>query len=312
MYITAYSAICEGRLGRLPVEESIESLYPYVDEFLIIDCSKYDKIDLSKYGKVRRHIKTLWNPFDGPFTSMFNQALKYCDSDTLLFLDLDELWDVKGGDLRNIIKQFPLDQGAGIAFSLKNYYCDRNHVLDGCSSKGAHIFRNREDLYHDFIGGLWSQHSSIRRTNNSPDIQDGVRLVNGQGEPLPHWQPLPHDVCTIHHTSHLDPIGKQVRSIIQYNHTATIDLPQFSPFDMRVKPSVIEKIYKIGEEQISSGDIELYGDPIPVEYEPFELLDKFVERVGIKEFDPTTVSDYARAHQEYAKKDNDNCAVENS
>lgn len=293
-YITAYTALVEPRLGRLPVEESIESLYDHVDEFVVYDCSKYDTIDLSKYKKVRKHVKGIWNTFDNPFGSMFSQALRLVDSDTALFLDIDELFEFKKTDLRSLAKQFPLDSGNAIAFPLINYYCNRNFTIDGCSSKGPHLFRMREGIYHDSLGGFWTHHNHIRRTNNEPDSNDGVRLCNEQGVPMSHFKPLDPDVAVIHHTSHLDPAGKHIRSILQFNHTSSLDLKEFYPFDMRLSPALVNKMVGLIEDEIKNGDIELYGKPLPFEYKKVELLEKFIERVGIVEFDPTEVKDYER------------------
>jgi hypothetical protein len=294
MYITAYSAVIEPRLGRLPVEECIESLYDHVDAFVILDCSKYDKIDLSKYEKVRKHIKGVYNPFDNPFGSLFNSALKLVDSDTALFLDIDEIFDFKKEGLREIAKRYPLEQGAGIAFPLRNYYCSRNYLFNACSHKGAHLFRNRDDLYHDLIAGFWVHHNTIRRTTPRADTCDGVRLCNGQGQPLAHWEPLKEEEVVIHHTSHLCPVGKMVRSFLQYNHTSTLDLKDFYPFDMRLRPDLVNTIYELGDNEVERGEVFLYTKPIPFEYEKNELLEKFIDRVKIKEFDPTQMVDYQK------------------
>jgi len=302
-YITAYGVLIEPFLGKLPVFEVIESLYDHVDEFVVLDCSKYDRVDLSKYGKVRKHVKALLNPFDNPLGSAYTTALRLVESDTALFLDFDECWEFKSVGLRDIIKQVPLDPGVGVAFSLLNYHCSRNFIIDGCSSKGSHVFKNNVQLYHDIVGGYWEKHNNIRRTNLSPDSNDGVRLVFEDGRPTAHYNPIPLDLVTIHHTSHLDPIGKQVRSIVQYNHTSTIDLPDFYPFDMRIGPDVANKIYDIGNRLIDDKDLKLYTDPIPFNYEPNALLEKFIKRCNIKEFDPTLMKDYPRARAEYAKKE---------
>jgi len=297
-YVTAYTALIEPVLGRLPVQESIESLYDHVDAFVVYDCSKYDKIDLSKYGKVKKHVKGIFNPFDNPFGSAFSQSLRLVDSDTALFLDADEIFEFRQADLRTLINQFPLEMGAGIAFPLLNYYCDRYHTMDGCSSKGAHVFKMRDDLYHDALGGYWKHHNHVRRTNLEPDSVDGVRLCNGQGVPMNHYQPVDPSVALIHHTSHLDPAGKHVRSIIQYNHTSSLDLREFYPFDMRLRPELIKKIISLVEDDIKNGDIELYGKPIPFDYKPVKLLEDYIKRAGIIEFDPTKVKDYERYKNE--------------
>jgi hypothetical protein len=291
-YITAYTALVEPIQARLPVEESIESLYDHVDEFVVYDCSKYDRIDLSKYGKVKKHVRGIWNPFDNPFGSMFTQALNLVNSDTALFLDIDEIWEFKSAGLKDIIKRYPMQPGVGIAFSLRNYYCSRNYVIDGCSTKGMHVFMKSPELAHDSLFGYWQHRSRIRRTNDDPDGCDGVRLCNEQCQPTMHYQPIPMEEVIIHHMSHLDLAGKMVRSILQYNHTSTMDLLDFFPVDLRLRPELVEKIYDLQVKEIESGDVKLYGKPIPLVYEGNKYVDSFVKRCNIPEFDPTNVKDY--------------------
>ena len=285
-------ALCEPIIGRLPVQECIESLYDHLDEFVVFDCSKYDRLDLSMYGKVKKHVRGLWNPFDNPFGSMFTQALKLVQSDTAMFIDADELFEFKSAGLKDILKRYPMQPRAGVAFSLRNYYCSRNFVIDGCSSKGAHVFKMDKDLAHDSLNGFWQHRSRIRRTNNEPDGCDGVRICNEQCVPIQHYEPIPLEEVIIHHTSHLDLAGKMVRSILQYNHTSTLDLLDFFPIDMRFKPETVEKVYQLVTKDIESGDVKLYGYPEEVVYEGNKYLDSFVKRCNIPEFDPTKVKDY--------------------
>lgn len=294
MYITAYSAIIEPLLGRLPIYECIESLYDHVDAFVFVDCSKYDSVDLSKYGKVKKHVKSIFHPFDNPFGSAFSQALRLVESDTSMFLDIDEIFSFKSTNLKDIVNRYPLDQNpdAGVAFSLRNYYCSRNFVIDGCSSKGPHVFRTNHNLSHDALNGYWKHRNRIRRTNDKPDSVDGVRICTEQCMPTSHFQPVGMEEVIIHHTSHLDLAGKLVRSIFQYNHTSTLDLLDFFPTSMQVSPDVVNKIYNTYVEDIKKGDIELYGYPELIEYEGNKHLDAFVQRIGLHEFDPTTVPDY--------------------
>jgi hypothetical protein len=292
MHICAYTALCEPIQARLPVEESIESLYDHVDEFVVFDCSKYDRIDLSKYGKVKKHVRGIFNCFDNPFGSMFTQALNLVNSEFALFLDIDEIWEFKTSSLKDIMKRYPMQPGVGIAFSLRNYYCSRNYIIDGCSSKGMHVFRKTPELAHDSLQGFWQHRSRIRRTNDDPDGCDGVRLCNEQCQPSMHYQPIPLEEVIVHHMSHLDLAGKMVRSVLQYNHTSTMDLLDFFPIDMRLRPELVEKIYDLQVKEIESGDVKLYGKPLPLVYEGNKYVDSFVKRCNIPEFDPTNVKDY--------------------
>jgi hypothetical protein len=286
MFITAYAMISDPITVKLPLYESIESLYDHVDSFVFLDTSIYDKVDLSRYGKVRKHVKSLFNCFDNPFGSGFTSALRLADSDVVLFLDVDEIFTFHGPSLKDIVKRYPLENGAGISFSLLNYYCDRYHKADACSSKGPHVFRNRPDLAHDILKGYAVPHNHIRRTNHHPDICDGVRVVNGAGEPMAQYQPVSTDEVIVHHTSHLDPLGKMVRSILQFNHTNTIDLPMFFPFDMRFQKEAIDMIFEKGLEDIKNKDFEIYKEPLPHDYKPVKLLEDFIKRAEIFEFDP--------------------------
>jgi hypothetical protein len=289
MHLEAYAAIMDPYTAKLPLIQGIKALYDEVDSFVIVDASIYDNVDLSMFGKVKKHIKTMFNPFDNPFGSLFNMALKLCTSDTLLFWDVDELIEVKTGTLKDIASKYPLDNGAGIALSLRNYYCNRYHLADGCSSKGAHIFKNREDLFHDLIGGHVVAQSHVRRTNYHEDVSDGVRLVTGEGQPIPHYPPISFDDVIVHHTSHLDLVSKMVRSILQFNHTNTIDLPTYFPFDMRFEKKALDMIYEAGKKDIEDKTLELYKEPIAFDYdkEPYKPLEDYITDADVFEFDPT-------------------------
>jgi hypothetical protein len=292
MDICGYLAVCEPISGRLPIQECIEALYDHLDSFVVYDCSKYDRLDLSKYGKVKKHVRGVFNCFDNPFGSMFTQALNLTDSEYVMFIDGDELFEFKSSSLKDIIKRYPMQPGVGVAFSLKNYYCSRNFIIDGCSSKGAHVFKKTPELAHDSLQGFWQHRSRIRRTNNDPDGCDGVRLCNESCQPAMHYPPIPLEEVVVHHTSHLDLAGKMVRSVLQYNHTSTLDLMDFFPVDMRLRPELVEKIYSLQVKEIENGDVKLYGKPVPIVYEGNKYVDAFVQRYNIKEFNPTKVKDY--------------------
>lgn len=290
MNIVAYSAAADPLTGKLPIFESIESLLPYVSKVVIFDCSLYDEVDLSKYGDKVIHIRGINNPFDSPFAAMFNQALQTAralNPEYLYFLDLDEIISIKSGSLEDIIRRYPLDTNfAGIAFRLINFYGDRHHIADGPQSKGVFIYKSRPDVFHDMIGGLFTAVSSVRRVNNHPDIQDGTKLVDSEGRPMAHWEPLPFEEVSILHTSHLCPVSKMVRSILQTAHTSTIDLPNYFPFEMRVQKEAVDMIYKYGMEDLRNKDIKLHAKPIKIDYKPNEYLERFIERVGILEVNP--------------------------
>jgi hypothetical protein len=287
MSICAYTAVCEPVTGRLPIHQCVQALYDHIDEFVVLDVSRYDNIDLSMYGKVKKHIRSLLNPFDNPFGSIFSQALRMANTDLVLFLDSDELFQFKTSSLADLIKRYTLKPGVGIAFSLRNYYGSRHFLLDACSTKGMHVFQNSDNLYHDLLAGFWEHKSSIRRTNLRMDFNDGVRLGDEQGRPTAHYQPVPQEEVVIHHTSHLDLAGKMVRSIVQFNHYLTIDFPGIQPYDMRLRPELINKIYAAYNKDIDKGLVQLYGDPIPHDYVPFKLLDDYIEYYGIREIDPS-------------------------
>jgi len=60
------------------------------------------------------------------------------------------------------------------------------------------------------------------------------------------------------------------------------------------------------EKEIETGDIKLYGVPEPIEYEGNKLLDSFVKRYNILEFNPTKVKDFKNWE---TKKENIECSV---
>lgn len=284
----AYAAVADPITTKLPVYESLASLEQYVDGFAIADFSIYDKVDLSEFN-VKRYTKSVYPPFDDPFGAIFTAAMKLVPPsvDYVMFVDLDEIYEFKGVSLKEIMSRYPLDStGAGISFALRNYYCSRNFTIGGPSSKGPTIFKNRPDLFHDMIAGMVQPLSSIRRVSSGFDHQDGVRLVNGEGRPLAQWEPISFDECVVHHTSHLDPVSKMIRSVLQFAHTSTLDLPNFFPFDPRLRKEAVDMIYEKGLADLKDKSFELYGEPVPFDYEPNELLDAFIERADIYEVDP--------------------------
>ena len=294
MHITAYTALVEPRLARMPVEESIESLYDHVDEFVVFDCSKYDYIDLSKYEKVKKHVRGMWNPFHNPFGSMFSRALELVDSDVALFLDIDEIFEFKRSSLRDIIKSYPLAEFCGVSFWLRNYCCSRYHVCDvSPPSKGAHVFRTEHNVAHGIPARFRSPPNTFRRGTVTPDSCDGVRVCNDSGREMPDWR-VPENEVIVHHTSHLDPIAKFVRSFVQFNHTCCLDVPNFWSYDMRVTPEIVHKIYDLGVRDVQRGYLSLYAKTSPINYRSYKLLDAFIKRVGYEEVDPTQLKDYKR------------------
>jgi len=151
------------------------------------------------------------------------------------------------------------------------------------------VFSTEHRVVHDLLIGFWNPINNLRRVTKGPDTCDGVRLCDFNGHPMGHWPYVDSNEVVIHHTSHLDPIAKMVRSILQYNHTSTLDIASFVPYDMRISRDIVNKIYLKGYEQIKKGGFKLYGDPKPFEYKYNELLEKFVKRVGYTPFDPKKV-----------------------
>jgi len=286
-----YTAVLEPNLGKIPLDESIESLYDHVDAFVIYDCSKYDKFDWKKYGKIKKYVRGVFNPFDNPFGSMFTAAYRLVDSDYALFLDADEIFEFKTRSLKDIAREMDLSS-AGMAFRLRNYFCSRNFTFPGCSTKGCHLFRTNENYIHDLVPGLWET-DGFRRFNKSPDTNDGVRLVDkSTRRAVGHFDPVPEDDVIIHHTSHLDIFGKLVRSLVQFSHVGCIDLYDFFNYDNRPSPELVEKIYKEAKKQVDDRIVEVPMEATKIDYQGFGLLDKYIHNKNVIEFDPTTMVGY--------------------
>ena len=291
MFITAYTAILEPYMGKLPIDQSIQSLYDHVDAFVIYDCSRYDKFDWRKYGKIKKYIKGLFNPFDDPFGSMFTAAYRLVESDHALFLDSDEIFEFKTANLKDIAKNYDLSMG-GLAFPLRNYYCSRNFLFDGCSTKGCHVFKTNPNYIHDLIPGMWET-DGFKRYNKEPDTNDGVRLVDkSNGHPIGHYPVISEEDVIIHHTSHLDIFGKFVRSLVQFSHVGCIDLEGFYNYENLPAPELVEEIYEFAQRQIDNKEVEIALKAIPHNYKSFSLLDDYIEKANVVEFDPTEMSAY--------------------
>jgi hypothetical protein len=139
--------------------------------------------------------------------------------------------------------------------------------------------------------GMWNT-DGFRRYNESPDNNDGVRIIDKTRGAIGHYPPIPLEDVVIHHTSHLDIFGKFVRSMVQFSHVGCIDLPAFYNYENLPTPELVEKIYEYSQKQIDNREVEVPMTAIPHEYESFSLLDDYIKRAKVVEFDPTTMKGY--------------------
>ena len=299
MDICAYGAILEPNLGRISVDETIESLYDHVDSFVIVDCSKHDSWDWTRYSKIKKYIRTIYNPLDNPFGSMFNLAYQYVDSDYSLFLDLDEIFEFPSNkSLKDIARPYDL-RNLGLSFFLRHYYCSRHFIFDAVPTKGCHLFMTNNKYAHDIIP-MQATTDGFRRFNVDKNLNDGVRIINREtGATIEHYPYHDTRDVFVHHTSHLDYYGKLVRSLIQMGHVTTIDTPNYYPTDVRLTPDMITKIYGLANAEIREGELDFFQiKAVPINYVGNELLDRYVTRFGIQEFDPRLMSGYKEKYGE--------------
>jgi len=287
--LTAYGVVFEGITGKVPVEESIESIIDEVDSFIIVDASKYDRWNgWHKYSKVK-YIKTEFPIHDNPFGALWTLGLKNVNTEYAWFVDLDEILELPSGkSIKEIMANYDLNQYA-ISFRLIHYYCSRNFAFkpEVVPTKGASIFKTSPDLIHDFIP-IYTETDGFKRYSKDINLQDGVRIVNTRTNgTLEHYPTVDMNDAFLHHLSHLDYYGKIVKSFNQMGHVLSIDSKYYYPNDIRLTPEIAAKIYEAGEEQIEENNVEFFQqEAVPYDYISNVYVDRYIEKYNIKEFNP--------------------------
>lgn len=153
-----------------PVKQSIESILPIVDEFVVAlgDCDADDNtqsiIESIKSDKVKI-IHTVWDidkyPNGTENAHQTNIAKKHCTGDWLFYLQADEVIHEKYLPvIKKRCEEFLDDKEVeGLLFSYKHFWGDYDHYVDshGWYPHEIRIVRNQPDIHS------WESAQSFRR-----------------------------------------------------------------------------------------------------------------------------------------------------
>lgn len=143
-----------------PIRESIESILPIVDEFVIAlgdsdeDDNTEEIIKQINSPKIKI-VHTVWDiklfPNGTENARQTNIAKDVCTGDWLLHLQADEVIHEKYlGKIKNACEKYLEDEGVeGFLFQYKHFYGDYKHYIDfhGWYPKEIRLVRNKPDIY---------------------------------------------------------------------------------------------------------------------------------------------------------------------
>ena len=160
MKISGFTFVRNATKLYLPVRESITSVLPLVDEFIIAlgDCDHDDRTleEINKIGSDKiRIIRTKWDVEAFPSNTIYAQqtdiAMKECIGDWLFYIQSDEAIHEKD---HLLIKKACTDElenkeVEGFVFDYKHFWGDFNHFHKSHAwySKEIRIVRNRKDIH---------------------------------------------------------------------------------------------------------------------------------------------------------------------
>ncbi len=159
--ISACTIIKNGIKLEYPFLASINSLLPFVDEY-IVNCgySEDSTADVLKViFKDNKKVKIYENKWEGPemgtsfFSSQTNYAIEKCSGDWVFYLQSDELIHEQDGEKLNIwLDRADAENAKGITFNYNHFIVDPYHVrktysdLWDCYDKELRLFRNDNSL----------------------------------------------------------------------------------------------------------------------------------------------------------------------
>jgi len=143
-----------------PIRESIESILPIVDEFVVAlgdsdEDDNTEEIIKSINSPKIKIIHTVWDienfPNGTENARQTNIAKDACTGDWLLHLQADEVIHEKYLDtIKNACEKYLDDERVeGFLFQYKHFYGDYNHYIDfhGWYPKEIRLVRNKSDIY---------------------------------------------------------------------------------------------------------------------------------------------------------------------
>lgn len=184
MKISGFTMVKNATKLYYPIAESIRSILPIVDEFVIAlgDCDPDDftRQEIEKIGSSKiRVIDTVWDlkkyPNGTENAHQTDIAKEACSGDWLFYLQADELIHEKYHDeiVRNCEKYLDQNNVEGFLFKYIHFWGDYEHhqLAHGWYKHEIRIVRNRKDIHS------WESAQSFRRI---PDF-DGVHYRQKEG-----------------------------------------------------------------------------------------------------------------------------------
>jgi hypothetical protein len=283
MFITAYMVISDPNLYRVSVDETIESLYDHVDAFAILDVSTYEYFDPSRYGKIRKYVKGMLNPFDNPMGGLLTTAYRLVDSDHAMVIEGNEIFDFKN-NLKDIVRSKKLDlSGGGAAFYYRNYYGNRCLLYPAMETKGAQLFQTHENYIHYLMPDTW-EHNEFKRYSKEPGSQSGVSILDRQsGQVLGSYPPLPREEVVVHNVSMLDLAAYKLREFISMHYLGIIDLKKYYGFTYKLELEDLKSLYAVLQQEVDKGKFVNDVDTDLWVLTPNDLVDQYVTKYNITE-----------------------------
>lgn len=250
-----------------PVKESIESILPIVDEF-VIALGESSEIDQTKkliqsIGSPKiKIIDTVWDTEKFKFGSVHAQqtdiAMKACSGDWLFYLQADEV--VHENDFKEILtacdKYFEDERVEGFVFNYLHFWGDFNHVHDShvWYDREVRIVRNKANIHS------WKSAQSFRKYAN---FNESMYLEKKGTEKL-------RVKCLdakVYHYGWVRPpmlMTKKINALDKiHSHKIERQLKPFSYGDLSAIPVFTESHPKVMEAWIKRTNWENDGSPSP-------------------------------------------------
>lgn len=162
MKLSAFTIIKDGIKLDYPFVESIKSILPIVDEYIInVGKSKDGTLevlkDLAKDEPKIRLLVTKWEGVEKGtafFSSQTNEALRLCEGEWVFYLQADEVLHEKDANkVRGWIERAEAEGAQGITFQYYHFEKDYNHLRKTYKDAGdaydieLRVFKNNDQLH---------------------------------------------------------------------------------------------------------------------------------------------------------------------
>lgn len=176
MKVSGFSMVKNATKLYFPIKESIESVLPLCDEFIVAvgDCDEDDRTleEIKSIGSEKiKIINTVWDIDNfkrgSELARQTNFAKKHCSGDWLIYIQADEVLHEEDYDVIKdaMEKNLANDKVEGFVFKYKHFWGDfeHYHTSHGWYKHEIRIIRNKEDIYS------WRDAQSFRRIPNYTD-----------------------------------------------------------------------------------------------------------------------------------------------